>query len=46
MAEGEREQVQKLVKYLRMGPPAAIVRRMATEWSEYTGYYSNFRVIY
>ena len=46
VAEGERERVQKLVKYLKKGPPAAVVRRVVTSWSEYTGYYSSFRVRY
>jgi acylphosphatase len=46
VAEGERERVQKLVKYLRIGPPAAVVRRVALKWSEYTGYYSSFRIRY
>jgi acylphosphatase len=44
VAEGERERVEKLVKYLRRGPPAAAVRRVVAKRSEYTGYYSNFRV--
>ncbi len=46
VAEGERERVEKLVGYLKRGPPAAIVRRVVTSWSEYTGYYSSFRVRY
>jgi acylphosphatase len=46
VAEGERERVEKLVKYLKKGPPAAIVHRVVTSRSEYTGYYSSFRVRY
>jgi acylphosphatase len=46
VAEGERERVEKMVEYLKRGPPAAIVRRVVTSWSEYTGYYSSFRVRY
>ena len=46
VAEGERERVEKLVGYLKMGPPAAIVDRVAVSWSEYTGNYSNFRAGY
>ena len=46
VAEGERERVEKLVGYLKMGPPAAIVDRVVVSWSEYTGNYSSFRVGY
>ncbi|HEY51534.1 MAG TPA: acylphosphatase [Dehalococcoidia bacterium] len=46
VAEGERERVEKLVEYLKMGPPAARVSRVETTWSEYTGNYSRFRVRY
>ena len=46
VAEGERERVEKLVGYLKMGPPVAIVDRVVVSWSEYTGDYSNFRVGY
>ncbi len=46
VAEGERERVEKLVEYLRRGPPAAIVRRVVTDWSDYTGCYSGFRIRY
>ena len=46
MAEGEREQVNKLVGHLKMGPPTAIVDRVEISWSEYTGDHSGFRVRY
>jgi len=46
VAEGERERVEKLVEYLKMGPPVARVNRVVTRWSEYTGSYSSFRVRY
>jgi len=46
VAEGERESVEKLVEYLKMGPPAARVGRVETIWSEYTGNFSDFRVRY
>ena len=46
MAEGEREGVDKLVKYLKVGPPAAIVDRVDISWSEYTGDHSGFVVKY
>ena len=46
VAEGEREHVEKLVGYLKMGPPASIVYRVDISWSEYTDTYSGFRVRY
>ncbi len=46
VAEGEREHVEKLVGYLKVGPPAAIVDRVDVIWSEYTGDHSGFRVRY
>jgi acylphosphatase len=46
VAEGEREHVEKLVGYLEVGPPTAIVDGMDVNWSEYTGDHSGFRVRY
>ena len=43
-AEGERQQLEKLVIYLKEGPPAARVDEVVTSWSEYTGNYSGFSV--
>jgi acylphosphatase len=45
-AEGERKQLEKLVKYLKVGPPTAEVERVETEWSEYIGHYSGFVIKY
>lgn len=45
-AEGERKQLEKLIGYLRVGPPSAKVERVVTKWSEYTGRYSGFSVRY
>ena len=44
--EGERQQLEKLVGYLKVGPPAARVDKVVTSWSEYTGDYSGFGVRY
>ena len=33
VAEGEREALQQLLDELRIGPPAALVRRVEDEWS-------------
>ena len=45
-AEGERLQLEKLLDYLRTGPPPARVDRVETEWGEYTGNYTGFAVRY
>ncbi|HEY41093.1 MAG TPA: acylphosphatase [Dehalococcoidia bacterium] len=45
-AEGEREQLQKLIGHLESGPPAARVAKVVTNWSEYTGDYTGFSVRY
>ena len=45
-AEGERKQIEELINYLKVGPPAAKVERVATNWSEYTGSYSDFNIKY
>ena len=45
-AEGERSQLEKLIGYLKEGPPHATVARVVTIWSEYSGDYSGFEVTY
>ena len=45
-AEGERNQLEKLVSRLKVGPPAARVERVVTNWSEYSGSYSGFSIRY
>ena len=45
-AEGERKQLEKLIGYLKMGPPAAEVARVMITWSEYTGSYPRFSIRY
>lgn len=46
LVEGERKQLEKLVDYLKVGPPAARVEKVITNWSEYTGGYSDFSIRY
>ena len=45
-AEGEKKQLEELVGYLKIGPPAARVEKVDINWSEYTGNYSGFNVRY
>ncbi len=44
--EGERKQLEKLIGYLEVGPPAAKVARVVTKWSKYTGNYPSFDIRY
>ena len=43
-AEGERRKLEALVAYLKIGPPAAAVDHVITQWSEHQGSYSDFRI--
>ena len=45
-AEGERKQLEKLIGYLEVGPRAAKVTKVVTNWSEYTGNYPGFKIRY
>ncbi len=45
-AEGERKQLARLIDYLKVGPPAARVAKVVTNWSEHTGNYPGFRIRY
>ncbi len=46
LAEGKRGQLEKLIGYLKVGPPGARVEKVVTNWSEYTGSYTGFRIRY
>jgi acylphosphatase len=46
LAEGERKQLERLIGYLKVGPPSAKVEKVVTEWAEYSGKYSGFGVRY
>ena len=45
-AEGERQQLEKLVEQLRIGPPAANVNKVEINWSDYSGQFDNFGITY
>ncbi len=45
-AEGEKEQLQRLIKAVRSGPPHADVERVEVEWREPQGKARRFRVRY
>lgn len=45
-AEGEKPQLDELVEELKTGPPGASVKRIETDWSEYTGQFDSFTIKY
>ena len=45
-AEGERGKLEQLVEQLKVGPPAARVEEVITDWAGYTGSYSDFKIGY
>ena len=45
-AEGERKRLEELIGYLKVGPPAARVEKVVTDWSEYTGSCPRFNIRY
>jgi len=44
--EGEEEDLQEVLEFLREGPPAAHVRKVDESWSEATNTYPNFTIEY
>ncbi len=46
IAEGEKPKLEKMVEYLKIGPPAARVLDVVANWGEYSGGFSSFRVRY
>jgi acylphosphatase len=42
--EGEREQLEKLLGYLKEGPPMAAVEEVNTTWAKSSGKYCTFSV--
>ncbi|MFC2041869.1 acylphosphatase [Chloroflexota bacterium] len=45
-AEGRRDKLEKLIDYLKVGPPGARVERVETNWAEYSGGFSDFKIRY
>ncbi len=44
VAEGEKNQLVKLISHLKVGPQAAKVTNIVTDWTEYTGSYRGFQI--
>ncbi len=45
-AEGGKNKLEKLIAYLKVGPPGARVEKVVTNWSKHTGSYSGFNIRY
>ena len=45
-AEGQKPQLDKLLKQLRIGSPGAWVKRVEIDWSDCTGRFDNFSIRY
>jgi acylphosphatase len=45
-AEGQKPQLDKLLKQLRVGSPGAWVKRVEIHWSDCTGRFDNFSIRY
>lgn len=45
-AEGDKQQLDKLVEQLKIGPPGARVKRVEINLSDYSGQFSNFGIRY
>ena len=45
-AEGEKPQLSKLVEQVKTGPPGAQVKRVETDWSDYSEQFTEFKIRY
>ncbi len=43
-AEGNSDNLEELVRNLYIGPPGSRVEKVDTEWAEYTGEFTDFKV--
>lgn len=44
--EGEKDRVDALIEFCRMGPPGARVAKVAVAWENYTGEFKIFSISY
>jgi acylphosphatase len=45
-AEGKKQQLNKLLEQLKVGPPGARVERVEVKWADYSGEFDDFSVRY
>jgi len=46
LAEGDKEDIEKLAAKLQEGPPLAHVDNVEVEWEDYKGDFKDFRITY
>lgn len=44
--EGDRDQVEKMLEWCKVGPPGAEVMKVDVEWEPYKGEFTGFSVLY
>jgi acylphosphatase len=45
VAEGEKEKLEELIEFCRVGPSRARVRNVEVDWSEFKGEFQGFKII-
>ncbi len=45
-AEGNKQELEKLIKQLKIGSPGAQIRKIETNWSTYSGQFTTFDISY
>ena len=45
VAEGDKEMLDELVRFCRVGPPRAKVSGLEVEWSDFKGEFRGFRIL-
>jgi len=44
IAEGDKEAIDKLIQFCRVGPAGARVRNVTVEWQDFKGEFRGFRI--
>jgi acylphosphatase len=44
--EGEKNRLEKMIRWCRQGPPTARVTKVDTLWEEYTGEFEDFSILH
>ncbi len=44
VAEGDKEAIDKLIQFCRVGPSGARVRNISVEWEDFKGEFRGFRI--
>ena len=44
LAEGDRTQLDELIRFCYIGPRGSVVRKVEVEWTDYSGEFRGFRI--